>query len=178
MKINLTDQFLWDMYSFFEKAGDITRVVFRRRRTLYDVSPGPKNPVFEKYKKMNNRRQFNNLIYQLKKHNFIKVENLKGNNAIMLTKKGIDKAIRARFKLEKKNDKKRKDGKWIMIIFDIPQSRRKSRNLLRSILKNLGYKMFQHSVWITPYDVSEKTEELLQWYSLDSYIRLFLIEKL
>ena len=71
-----------------------------------------------------------------------------------------------------------KDGKWIMIIFDIPQEYRKARNLLRSILQNLGYKMFQQSVWVTPYDVSEKTEMLLQKYLLDQYVKIFIIEEL
>ena len=80
--------------------------------------------------------------------------------------------------MEKVGLQKREDGKWIMIIFDIPQNHKKSRNLLRSILKNLGYEMFQHSVWITPYDVAEKTEELLQWYSFEKYVRMFLIEKM
>jgi len=65
-----------------------------------------------------------------------------------------------------------------MVIFDIPQKLNKSRNFLRSILKNLGYKMFQQSVWITPYDVSEKTEKLLQEYSIDQYVKIFIIEEL
>ena len=65
-----------------------------------------------------------------------------------------------------------------MVIFDIPQTHKKARNLLRSVLKNLGYKMFQQSVWVTPYDVSEKTETLLQHYSLDKYVKIFLTEDL
>ena len=65
-----------------------------------------------------------------------------------------------------------------MIIFDVPEKHRKSRNLLRSILSNLGYKLFQQSVWITPYDVSEKSETLLQMYSLDKYVKIFLIEEI
>ncbi|MBI3631407.1 MAG: CRISPR-associated endonuclease Cas2 [Candidatus Staskawiczbacteria bacterium] len=65
-----------------------------------------------------------------------------------------------------------------MIAFDIPQKHRKARELLRSILENLGYKMFQQSVWVTSYDVSEKTERLLQAYSLDNYVKIFLVEKL
>ena len=65
-----------------------------------------------------------------------------------------------------------------MLIFDMPARNRKARNLLRSILQNLGYKMFQQSVWITPYDVSEKTESYLQMYSLDRYVKIFLIEEI
>ena len=65
-----------------------------------------------------------------------------------------------------------------MLIFDMPSKNRKKRDLMRSILINLGYKMFQQSVWITPYDVSEKTEKLLQLYSLDNYVKILLIEEI
>jgi CRISPR-associated endonuclease Cas2 len=52
-----------------------------------------------------------------------------------------------------------------MLTFDIPEKHKRALTLLRSILKNLNYKMFQQSIWITPYDVSEKTEKLLQMHS-------------
>ena len=84
--------------------------------------------------------------------------------------------MKASFKIEKMA--KRKDGKWIMIIFDIPQNHKKDRELLRSILINSGFKMFQQSVWITPYDVSEKIEKLLQMHSLDKYVKIFIIEEI
>lgn len=64
-----------------------------------------------------------------------------------------------------------------MIAFDIPQNHKKARDLMRSVLMNLGYKIFQQSVWITPYNVLKKTEEALQMHSLDQYIKIFLIEE-
>ena len=141
--------------------------------------PGLKNPLIEKYRKLRNKQQFNKLIYNLKRNNYIKIKSLKGKQAIVLTGRGVDKALKARFKIEGLQDrKKRKDGKWIMIIFDVPEKYKKSRELLRSVLQNLGYKMFQKSAWITPYDVSEKTEELLQFYNLEKYVKVFLIEEI
>ena len=65
-----------------------------------------------------------------------------------------------------------------MLIFDIPTINRRARGLLRGILRNLGYKLFQQSVWITPYDVSDQTEKLLGEHSLDQYVRIFVIEEL
>ena len=93
-----------------------------------------------------------------------------------LTKEGLNKALKASFIMEDK--KKRSDGKWTMLIFDVPEEYKKSRDLLRSILHNLGYKIFQKSVWITPYDVSGKTEKLLQMYNLDEFVKIFLIEEM
>jgi len=176
MKLPITDQFLWDIYDFLEKVSDIAYPVLRRRRTMADILP--ENPIIRRYKKMVTKQQFRKLIYYLKRNNWIKVKNLESKKAIIITKKGIDKVIKARFKIDGQQKQRRKDGKWIMIIFDIPHNHWKARSLLKSILINFGYKKFQQSVWITPYDVSEKTEQLLQFYSLDQYTRIFLIEGL
>jgi len=177
MKIPITDQFLWDVYNFLEGAGEVAHLIFRRRRTMRDL-PGSENPILKKYFKNLSRAQFDQLIYRLKKNNYIKAKSLKGGKAIMLTKKGLDKAIRASFKIEAQKREKRKDGKWIMLIFDIPKRDMKKRGLMREMFQNLGYKMFQKSVWVTPYDVFNKTEKFIQFHSLDQYIRLLLVEEM
>ena len=177
MKLPITDQFLLDIYDILERGGDIAHFFFRRRRTMRDVAPDPSDSRIKRYIKELSREQFNRLIYHLKKNNWIKVENLKSNKTLIMTKEGIDKAVKASFKIDNQRRNKRKDGKWIMVIFDIPKKDNRKRGILRSVLQNLGYKMFQKSVWITPYDVFEKTEKSLQFYLLDKYIRIFLIEE-
>ena len=179
MKLAITDQFLWDVYSVLEKLGDVAHFFIRRRKTMWDIAPDVDDPRIKRYFKKFSRNQFRSLIYRLKKNNLIRVKNLRGKSAIMLTSQGISKALKAGFKLKSLEKKeRRRDGKWIMVIFDIPKRDERKRGVMRSVLQNLGYKMFQKSVWVTPYDVSEKTEELLQFYSLDNYVRIFLIEKI
>ena len=176
MKINITDKFLWDIFNSVSGTEDVLHFLIHPPQKMRDIFLDTDNPVYKKYYKLLNPRKFSQFIYYLKRNNYIKVKSLENKIATIITKKGLSKILKASFKNEIK--RKRKDGKWIMIIFDMPQKLNKSRNLLRSILKNLGYKMFQQSVWITPYDVSEKTEKLLQEYSLDQYIRIFTIEEL
>ncbi len=175
MKLSVTEAFLWDVYKFLEGSGNVLGVIFNPHPRIGDFW-AEKNPIFKKYQKDLGRRNFGKLIYYLKKNNFIKVKNLKGKKGVILTKEGMGKALKASFKVDSKN--KRKDGKWIMLIFDIPETRIKDRNLLKSIIRNLGYKLFQQSVWVTPYDVFDKTEKLLQLYYLDKYVKIFLIEEM
>lgn len=174
MKLPITDEFLWDIYNVLEKAGDVMDFLLNPRAVKF--MPGLKNPIFTKYRHARSKNAFNNLVYYAKTRGLITVKNLEGKKAIMLTKGGISRALKASFIMEGK--KKRKDGKWAMLIFDVPEKYRKSRDLLRSILHNLGYKLFQQSAWISPYDVSEKTEKLLQMYSLEKYVKIFLIEEI
>lgn len=174
MKLSITDKFLWDIYSMMHKTGNT--IDFMLNPHMAKFLPGPKNPIFEKYRREKGVKNFAKFFHYLKRNNYIKIESLKDKKAIILTKEGLSKALKASFIVEGKQ--KRKDGKWTMLIFDVPEKYRKSRDLLRSILQNLGYKMFQQSVWITPYDVSEKTERLMQVYSLDEFVKIFLTEEI
>jgi|SRR3989344_1127375 len=175
MKISVTDKFLWDIYKFLNGAGEAVNFMLQRP-TMGNFLPGPKNPIYRKYRSAKNKRRFNNLIYYLKKRGYVSVKNLQGRQGLILTKEGIGRALKASFALEERE--RRKDGKWVMIIFDIPQNHKKARNLLRSILKNLGYKLLQQSVWVSPYDISKRTEELLQLHYLERYVKIFLIQEL
>ena len=47
---------------------------------------------------------------------------------------------------------KRWDGKWRVLIFDIPERKRNIRDYIRSTLVTLGFYHLQDSVWVCPYD--------------------------
>ncbi len=176
MKLPFTDKFLWDMYKVLEGVGDVADFVLSDKYKKSRILLGDQNPVFAKYRRERGAKKFAKLIYYLKQKNYIKITSLEEKQGIILTKEGISKALRASFVLE--GGKKRRDGRWVMITFDIPQKHKKARMLLRSIMINLGYKMFQQSIWVCPFDVSEKTEQLLQMHDLEKYVKIFLIEEL
>lgn len=56
------------------------------------------------------------------------------------------------FKLEKP---KKWDRKWRIIIFDIPEKKRRTRDRVREILFNAGFQRIQDSVWAYPYDCED-----------------------
>lgn len=60
-----------------------------------------------------------------------------------LTEKGKDKALIASLKFGNEIW----DGKWRLVIFDIPEKRRPARDLLRQKLKEWGFVRLQKSVW-------------------------------
>ncbi|MBL7159881.1 CRISPR-associated endonuclease Cas2 [Candidatus Microgenomates bacterium] len=53
-------------------------------------------------------------------------------------------------------------GKWLMVIFDIPEKNSSARKALREKLKELGFGMLQRSVWISPHDFSSLFQEFLE----------------
>ncbi len=124
MKLSITDKFLWDVYNELENIGDVVHFFLKPQRSFRDINSDSDAPWNRRYLKELSRKQFAKLIYRLKKGNYIKVKNLEGKKAIVLTKEGINKALRASFEIEGKQ--KRKDGKWIMVIFDVPERYKKS----------------------------------------------------
>ncbi len=51
--------------------------------------------------------------------------------------------------------KHRWDGRWRMVMFDIPQKRKLVRDRLRMIMRECGFLRVQNSVWVSPYDCEE-----------------------
>lgn len=53
------------------------------------------------------------------------------------------------------------DGRLYLTTYDIPEKRRKDRDVLRSLIQKLGMGMLQESVWITPYDPRELLKKIV-----------------
>lgn len=54
-----------------------------------------------------------------------------------------------------KTKKRRWDGRWRVIIFDVPERRRLVRDHLRDTMQETGFAHLQDSVWIFPYDCED-----------------------
>lgn len=174
MKIPFTDKFLWDVYNAAEWVGK--KYDYVAPRTMKQAVYPELWKVKRAYERKRQRKYFSQFVYYLKKKGYIKIKNLENTEGVMLTGKGVERALEAKKLFVAR--KKRTDGKWQMIIFDIPEERRKTRHMLRQHLSFLGYQMLQQSVWVCPYDVLKETEEFLREYSLDPYVKLFLIKEL
>jgi CRISPR-associated endonuclease Cas2 len=59
-----------------------------------------------------------------------------------------------------------------MVIFDIPERQRTVRTFLRNRLKTLGFKMWQASIWVSPYRLDKKLEDELAQLAEKFFIRL------
>lgn len=88
---------------------------------------------------------------------------------LKLTDKGREKAILAKLLLE---DKKW-DGKWRIIIFDVPEKRRLARDILRSKLKNWGFTAWQQSVWVTKKNCTKPLKDFIKQAGIKDWVKVF-----
>lgn len=82
-----------------------------------------------------------------------------------LTREGRIEIIKTLIKEE--FPKRRWDGKYRVIIFDIPELSRKDRVFLRKELRWMGFVKVQRSVWVFPYDIEKELKCLLKLWRRD-----------
>ncbi len=70
------------------------------------------------------------------------------------------------------------DGKWRVVIFDVPQEFHNQRNLLRLKLKTLGFYMIQKSVFVFPYPCEEELSECSSRLKVVDYVDIIIAHTL
>ncbi len=117
------------------------------------------------------RKSLQNLLVRLAARKQIEIEGRKGQRLFKLTRKGLTKLF-SKFPQIKFRGRSW-DGSWRVIIYDIEETSRSLRNLLRSQLGKLGFNLVQRSVWFSPYPVENDTEKFLKEEKLWEKIMVF-----
>lgn len=63
------------------------------------------------------------------------------------------------------------DGKWRIVLFDVPEGKRPLRDYLRGVLKRIGFREFQRSMWVWPYRLPAFMQKLLADPHVRKYAR-------
>lgn len=85
---------------------------------------------------------------------------------LRLTDSGRDKALWKKMVLG--NEKW--DGKWRLVIWDVPEKRRLARDLLRYKLKQLGFKQWQRSVWASKVNCTELLRNFIKQTGIEDWV--------
>jgi len=121
------------------------------------VAPGvgPALKLFGFGKRKYSDKYINNAVRRLKNKGYIIFEEKNGRSFIRLTTSGKKQLENYKCKDASIRKHEKWDGKWRIVIFDIPEKRRKVRDSLRVSLVNFGFIKLQNSIWIYPYKCEE-----------------------
>lgn len=118
------------------------------------------------------KKQFNKDKKYLKRHNLIKIKEIKENTfEIYLTEKGKDKSLGEAFK-NLKIQKKQKDGYWRVVMFDIPNKHKWARDAFRQKLRDMEFYQLQESVFILPYSCEKEVILLAEILNIVDFVHL------
>ncbi len=102
------------------------------------------------------RYQYRTVLGRLAAQGRIVFEERDGKRYARITEEGR-KALA--FEQEKANlrniKKKRWNERWRVVIFDVPEKRRQTRDRLRIVMQETGFVHLQDSVWVFPYDCED-----------------------
>lgn len=125
------------------------------------------------------RQALKNAIANLYKSKLLEEkENKDGSLTITLTENGKRKALT--YKIDKMKIKKAQkwDKKWRIVLFDIPEKKKKVREALRYHLKNLDFFEYQKSVFVHSYDCKNEIEYIIEFYNIRKYVRFITADSL
>lgn len=105
-------------------------------------------------------------------------ENKDGSLTIILTEGGRKKALTYNLDTMQIKKPSRWDGKWRLVLFDIPEKHKKARETLRGTLKKLEFHEFQESVFVHPYECQNELDYIIELFELRPFVRTITTVKL
>jgi DNA-binding transcriptional regulator PaaX len=75
--------------------------------------------------------------------------------SLIVTAAGKREIVRLSLLTDGLSKPRRWDGRWRVLIFDIPEKRHSTRDVLRRYLISCGFRLLQGSVWVYPYDCED-----------------------
>jgi hypothetical protein len=96
---------------------------------------------------------------------------------LIITKDGKEKMLTYSLDEIKLNTKKKWDGKWRLILFDIPDHKKTARDAFRQKISVLGLYPIQKSVFITPYECENEIDFIASFFNIRKNILILYVSK-
>lgn len=135
--------------------GDVVRVLPKNKKQAWNFWFGSYSPLESAF----NRHSFTGAVENLLSTESIQKVVVGNKVKVRITPKGL-RLLSMNLDLEKFSRKKW-DGKWRTVIFDIEEKSRHERDSLREELKGLGFGKLQESVWISPFPIENEINDYL-----------------
>ena len=130
--------------------------------------------LFKYFTPRNNRERWETKrsLTRLEQGGFIARRTTKGDDYYSLTSLGRTRAKRYQLHTMKIVPKKKWDGLWRLVMFDVPEEKKKERRAISIAIKKLGCAQYQKSVFITPYPCIKEIDFVGEFFNVRKCIRV------
>lgn len=115
-------------------------------------------------------RQVKRTLKLLEKEKIVALREKDGELWMTFRKRGKELLLKYKIDELKIEKQKKWDGKWRVVIFDIPKKKRLARDVLRDKLKELEFYQLQRSVFVYPYECQREIELIKKVYEVEPYV--------
>ena len=125
------------------------------------------------------KKQINSAVDNINNQKLIEyVTDKNGKTIVKITKKGEARLRQFSIDLIKIKKPKKWDGKWRIVMFDIPMRFTKGREALRYHLKDLNFFQFQKSIWVHPYPCEDELIFITDFFGIGQYVEILTAERI
>ncbi|KKQ35443.1 MAG: hypothetical protein US51_C0005G0006 [Microgenomates group bacterium GW2011_GWA2_37_6] len=95
---------------------------------------------------------------------------------VRITNKGRQKILK--YSLEEMELKRKTDGKWRVIIYDVANLKKYQRDTFRTILEKLQFLRLQESVYLTPFVCDKEIEYLREMFDVGDEVLVLKVKEI
>jgi DNA-binding transcriptional regulator PaaX len=117
------------------------------------------------------RRKFTRAVGHLKESKYVNAYYKGGEEVIEITEKGKKRSLQYDFEDMKIERRKKRDGIWRIVTFDISEKRKRGRDQFVAKLKELGFYPYQKSIFIFPFECKDEIDFMKEHLFLGDSIR-------
>ena len=108
-------------------------------------------------------------IRRLEKRKLVKIDKVADKYEVRLSDQGLLEVLRQKIH----QTDSLPEGQDCIVLFDIPETKRKLRDGLRRLLKETGFFFIQRSVWMSPFDAGEVLAQFFEFIGNESWVRVY-----
>lgn len=124
-----------------------------------------------------NKHEVGRVIKRLQKQNMISIKDNGQTITIQITDRGKKRLLEYDFE-NITLKAKRRDGKWRLVIFDIPEDKKHARDMFRKKLLQMGLVRLQDSVFASVFPCKKEIDFLCHFLNISDYITLVSLDKI
>jgi len=117
-------------------------------------------------------------ITYLKRNRLVSVAHHGDQQILTLSEKGRKRVLQFNADRMAIRKPRRWDGYWRIVLFDIPEKRRRGREALRNKLKHLGFYQLQKSCFVHPFECKSEIDFISELYEVSSYVNFVLAKEI
>lgn len=116
------------------------------------------------------RKQVQAALRRLRERRYVRYEERGKETYLIITELGKQRLRKFEFNMLSMPELQRRwDGKWRIVIFDIPETKQRERKALRDKLYQLGFFPLQESVFVYPHPCADEIDFLVTFLNIDHY---------
>ena len=162
------------------KTGDVLKIIgvsgIIVSSVLFPGLPYALTKIIKPWKNAN-RSSLGQIIKRLERQDLISIEGKNNQTKILITEKGKQRLLQYDYKNLEIKDKKL-DGKWRVVIFDIPENKKINRDAFRKKLTELSFIRLQDSVFACPYNCRSEIDFLCHYLLISDFVTLLIVDRI